>query len=80
MAINESRTREGVPPFVTGIAVADLERVDADLGFEEGGRRGAVGEREKVVAGTAIVHGGDGDGAVKDGRDGRAPSRRGLHC
>jgi hypothetical protein len=72
-------TREGVPSFVTGIVVVDLERVDADLGFEEGGRRCAVGERDKVVAGTAIAHGGDGDGAVKDGRDGRDPVFK-LHC
>ena len=43
-------------PFLpAGTVVVDPERVGANLGLEEGGRIGAVGERDRVVARTVVV-------------------------
>ena len=51
---------EEEPFFPTGSVLVDIERIDADLGLEEGGGRGAVGEGKMVVARAVVVHGGGG--------------------
>lgn len=50
--------RDEEPFFPTRIVI--IERVRMDLGLEEGGRSRAIGEREKVVARTVVVHSWDG--------------------
>ena len=48
------------PFFPAGTVVVNLQRVDANLGLEEGGGLRAGGERDRVVAGAIAVHGGSG--------------------
>jgi hypothetical protein len=48
----EAVVREHEPFFSAGTVLVDLERVDANLGFEEGGGNRTTGEREELVAGT----------------------------
>ena len=57
------------PFFPTAAVLVDLERVDANLGLEEGGGSCAVGEREGVVARAVVVHGGGGKRSGGLGRD-----------
>ena len=42
----------------TSTLLVDLKRVDANLGLKEGSGSRAAGEREGVVARTAVLHGG----------------------
>ena len=62
VAVNELRSvREVVVPgehpfFPAGPVVVDLEGVDANLWFEEGGRIRAVGKRDRVAARTVVVY------------------------
>ena len=56
----EAVMREHEPFFSAGTVLVDLERVDANPGFEEGGGNRATGEREELVAGTVGGRGVDG--------------------
>ena len=55
--VGESTVVDEEPFFPAGAVVSDLERVDANLGFEEGSGSEAVGKRDGVVARTVLVDG-----------------------
>ena len=53
--------------FLTGAIVVDFQRVDMNLGLEEGSGIRAGGERNGVVAGAVAVHGWAVGGRVASG-------------